>query len=93
MMIHSNSATLQRCSAAIRHHCFKEMNLTPGSAMYIYHVVMKGFTLVYKTLQPYQDEPDNYGLQVTEPDALLNMTLESDLSGLQVLYCTAITNL
>lgn len=34
--------------------------------------------------EPYQDEPDNHGLQVTEPDALLNMTLESDLSGLQV---------
>ncbi|CAJ2638809.1 unnamed protein product [Trifolium pratense] len=34
--------------------------------------------------EPYQDEPDNYGLLVTEPDALLNMTSESDLSGLQV---------
>ncbi|XP_004514888.1 protein LONG AFTER FAR-RED 3 isoform X2 [Cicer arietinum] len=34
--------------------------------------------------EPFQDEPDNYGLQVTEPDVLLNMTLESDLSGLQV---------
>ncbi|RDX77817.1 ytcJ, partial [Mucuna pruriens] len=34
--------------------------------------------------EPYVDEPDNYGLQVTEPEALLNMTLESDLSGLQV---------
>lgn len=69
------------------------MDLTPSLTMCIYHVVMKGFTLVYKILQPYQDEPDNYGLQVTEPDALLNMTLESDLSGLQVLYSTAITNL
>ncbi|XP_014522830.1 uncharacterized protein LOC106779263 [Vigna radiata var. radiata] len=34
--------------------------------------------------EPYVDEPDNYGLQVTEPEALLNMTLESDLYGLQV---------
>ncbi|XP_061351379.1 protein LONG AFTER FAR-RED 3 isoform X2 [Gastrolobium bilobum] len=34
--------------------------------------------------EPYVDEPDNYGLQVTEPEALLNMTLESDLHGLQV---------
>ncbi|TKY49710.1 putative amidohydrolase YtcJ [Spatholobus suberectus] len=34
--------------------------------------------------EPYVDEPDNYGLQVTEPEALVNMTLESDLSGLQV---------
>ncbi|QCD85624.1 Metal-dependent hydrolase [Vigna unguiculata] len=34
--------------------------------------------------EPYVDEPDNYGLQLTEPEALLNMTLESDLYGLQV---------
>ncbi|CAJ1978047.1 unnamed protein product [Sphenostylis stenocarpa] len=34
--------------------------------------------------EPYVDEPENYGLQVTEPEALLNMTLESDLNGLQV---------
>ncbi|TKY68292.1 putative amidohydrolase YtcJ [Spatholobus suberectus] len=34
--------------------------------------------------EPYVDEPDNYGLQVTELEALLNMTLESDLNGLQV---------
>ncbi|XP_052733426.1 protein LONG AFTER FAR-RED 3 isoform X1 [Vigna angularis] len=34
--------------------------------------------------EPYVDEPDNYGLQVTEPEGLLNMTLESDLYGLQV---------
>ncbi|KAJ1413519.1 Metal-dependent hydrolase [Sesbania bispinosa] len=34
--------------------------------------------------EPYVDDPDNYGLQVTEPEALLNMTLESDLNGLQV---------
>lgn len=34
--------------------------------------------------EPYIDEPDNYGLHVTEPEALLNMTLESDLNGLQV---------
>ncbi|KAF7836219.1 protein LONG AFTER FAR-RED 3 [Senna tora] len=34
--------------------------------------------------EPYVDEPHNYGLQVTEPEVLLNMTLESDLSGLQV---------
>ncbi|XP_019453825.1 PREDICTED: uncharacterized protein LOC109355242 [Lupinus angustifolius] len=34
--------------------------------------------------EPYVDDPDNYGLQVTEPEALLNMTLESDLYGLQV---------
>ncbi|KAJ7949348.1 Amidohydrolase [Quillaja saponaria] len=34
--------------------------------------------------EPYVDEPDNYGLQVTELEVLLNMTLASDLSGLQV---------
>ncbi|KAK7283947.1 hypothetical protein RIF29_13697 [Crotalaria pallida] len=34
--------------------------------------------------ESYVDEPDNYGLQVTEPEALLNMTLKSDLYGLQV---------
>ncbi|CAL0333595.1 unnamed protein product [Lupinus luteus] len=34
--------------------------------------------------ESYVDDPDNYGLQVTEPKALLNMTLESDLYGLQV---------
>ncbi|KAK7323297.1 hypothetical protein VNO77_26763 [Canavalia gladiata] len=34
--------------------------------------------------EPYVDEPNNYGLQVTELEALHNMTLESDLSGLQV---------
>ncbi|XP_050882336.1 protein LONG AFTER FAR-RED 3 isoform X2 [Lathyrus oleraceus] len=34
--------------------------------------------------EPYQDEPDNYGLQLADLDALLNMTLESDLSGLQI---------
>ncbi|KAL5078250.1 hypothetical protein RYX36_017234 [Vicia faba] len=34
--------------------------------------------------EPYQDEPDNYGLQLAELDALLNMTLESDLYGLQI---------
>ncbi|GAV75272.1 Amidohydro_3 domain-containing protein [Cephalotus follicularis] len=34
--------------------------------------------------EPYVDEPDNYGLQVTELDSLLNMTMASDKSGLQV---------
>ncbi|TKY68299.1 putative amidohydrolase YtcJ [Spatholobus suberectus] len=34
--------------------------------------------------EPYVDEPNNYGLQMTELEALLNMTLESDLNGLQV---------
>ncbi|KAG5130745.1 hypothetical protein AAZX31_13G179200 [Glycine max] len=34
--------------------------------------------------EPYVDDPDNYGLQVTELEALLNMTTESDLNGLQV---------
>ncbi|XP_058768499.1 protein LONG AFTER FAR-RED 3-like isoform X2 [Vicia villosa] len=34
--------------------------------------------------EPYEDEPDNYGLQLAELDTLLNMTLESDLSGLQI---------
>ncbi|KAE9592740.1 hypothetical protein Lal_00028697 [Lupinus albus] len=34
--------------------------------------------------ESYVDDPDNYGVQVTEPEALLNMTLESDLYGLQV---------
>ncbi|KAI9075512.1 hypothetical protein K1719_042523 [Acacia pycnantha] len=34
--------------------------------------------------EPYVDEPDNYGLQVTDAEVLLNLTLKSDLSGLQV---------
>ncbi|XP_027355187.1 protein LONG AFTER FAR-RED 3-like isoform X2 [Abrus precatorius] len=34
--------------------------------------------------EPYIDDPDNYGLQVTDPEALLNMTMDSDLNGLQV---------
>lgn len=34
--------------------------------------------------EPYVDEPDNYGLQVTELDCLFNMTLGADKSGLQV---------
>ncbi|KAL2326368.1 hypothetical protein Fmac_025426 [Flemingia macrophylla] len=34
--------------------------------------------------EPYINEPGNYGLQVTELETLLNMTLVSDLNGLQV---------
>ncbi|CAA7388485.1 unnamed protein product [Spirodela intermedia] len=34
--------------------------------------------------QPYVDEPHNYGLQVVDFGTLLNMTLPSDKSGLQV---------
>ncbi|KAL6853444.1 hypothetical protein ACP4OV_019473 [Aristida adscensionis] len=34
--------------------------------------------------EPYEGDPDNYGLQVIDMDNLLNMTLESDKSGLQV---------
>ncbi|KAK3221493.1 hypothetical protein Dsin_008518 [Dipteronia sinensis] len=34
--------------------------------------------------EPYADEPDNYGLQVTEIESLFNMTMASDKSGLQV---------
>ncbi|KAJ0100961.1 hypothetical protein Patl1_05358 [Pistacia atlantica] len=34
--------------------------------------------------EPYADEPDNYGLQVMDTESLLNMTLASDKSGLQV---------
>ncbi|KAJ8755909.1 hypothetical protein K2173_024454 [Erythroxylum novogranatense] len=34
--------------------------------------------------EPYLDEPQNYGLQVTDPEVLLNMTAASDRSGLQV---------
>ncbi|KAK9912780.1 hypothetical protein M0R45_036622 [Rubus argutus] len=34
--------------------------------------------------EPYADEPDNYGLQVTDPESLLNLTLASDKFGLQV---------
>ncbi|XP_054813429.1 protein LONG AFTER FAR-RED 3-like [Prosopis cineraria] len=37
--------------------------------------------LLYK---PYIDGPGNYGLQVTDAEVLLNLTLKSDLSGLQV---------
>ncbi|XP_062231391.1 protein LONG AFTER FAR-RED 3-like isoform X3 [Phragmites australis] len=34
--------------------------------------------------EPYEDDPGNYGLQVIDMDNLLNRTLESDKSGLQV---------
>ncbi|XP_010938567.1 protein LONG AFTER FAR-RED 3 isoform X2 [Elaeis guineensis] len=34
--------------------------------------------------EPYEDDPDNYGLQVTDIDWLLNATLESDKSRVQV---------
>nr|CAB3479458.1 unnamed protein product [Digitaria exilis] len=34
--------------------------------------------------EPYEGDPANYGLQVTDIDSLLNRTLESDKSGLQV---------
>ncbi|KAJ4720303.1 Amidohydrolase family [Melia azedarach] len=34
--------------------------------------------------EPYADEPHNYGLQVTELESLLNMTMAADKSGLQV---------
>ncbi|KAM7265368.1 hypothetical protein ACFE04_003051 [Oxalis oulophora] len=34
--------------------------------------------------EPYFDDPGNYGLQVTELDSLLNMSIASDKSGLQV---------
>ncbi|KAL2971863.1 hypothetical protein AAZX31_15G221300, partial [Glycine max] len=34
--------------------------------------------------EPYVDHPDNYGVQVIELEALLNMTLESNLNGLLV---------
>lgn len=34
--------------------------------------------------EPYFDDPHNYGLQVVEFESLFNMTIASDLSGLQV---------
>ncbi|KAK8478305.1 hypothetical protein V6N11_008890, partial [Hibiscus sabdariffa] len=34
--------------------------------------------------EPYFDDPDNFGLQVVESESLLNMTMASDVSGLQV---------
>ncbi|KAF8646759.1 hypothetical protein HU200_065550 [Digitaria exilis] len=34
--------------------------------------------------EPYEGDPGNYGLQATDIDSLLNRTLESDKSGLQV---------
>ncbi|XP_058079669.1 protein LONG AFTER FAR-RED 3 [Magnolia sinica] len=34
--------------------------------------------------EPYMDEPDNYGLRVTDPNWLLKMMVASDKSGLQV---------
>lgn len=34
--------------------------------------------------EPYADEPHNYGLQVTDPESLFNMTAASDKLGLQV---------
>ncbi|XP_039136012.1 protein LONG AFTER FAR-RED 3 [Dioscorea cayenensis subsp. rotundata] len=34
--------------------------------------------------EPYEDDPDNYGIQVTDFDWLLNMTLACDKSSLQV---------
>lgn len=36
------------------------------------------------TMQPYVDEPDNYGMQMTKRENLFNMTMESDKSKLQV---------
>ncbi|KAK4253181.1 hypothetical protein QN277_010777 [Acacia crassicarpa] len=34
--------------------------------------------------EPYVDDPENHGLLVTDAEVLLNLTLKSDLSGLQV---------
>ncbi|QHO32021.1 Putative amidohydrolase YtcJ [Arachis hypogaea] len=34
--------------------------------------------------EPYVDDPNNYGQQLIESEALFNMALESDLSGLQI---------
>ncbi|KAK8575714.1 hypothetical protein V6N13_033028 [Hibiscus sabdariffa] len=34
--------------------------------------------------EPYFDDPHNFGLQVVESESLLNMTMASDMSGLQV---------
>ncbi|XP_058196312.1 protein LONG AFTER FAR-RED 3 isoform X2 [Rhododendron vialii] len=34
--------------------------------------------------EPYVDDPQNFGLQVTDMESLFNMTVESDKSGLQV---------
>jgi hypothetical protein len=40
---------------------------------------------VNECLQPYKDDPASFGLQLIDMDVLLNATLESDKSGLQVL--------
>ncbi|KAK6933977.1 Amidohydrolase 3 [Dillenia turbinata] len=34
--------------------------------------------------EPYIDEPNNYGLQVTDPETLFNLTLAADYAGLQI---------
>ncbi|MBA0662939.1 hypothetical protein Goklo_007000 [Gossypium klotzschianum] len=38
----------------------------------------------WSRLHPYFDDPHNYGLQVLEFESLFNMTISSDMSGLQV---------
>ena len=38
------------------------------------------------SMQPYVDEPDNCGMQMTERENLFNMTMESDKSKLQVIF-------
>jgi len=43
-------------------------------------------------MQPYEDDPQNYGLIVTDLEWLLNATLASDRSGLQVFYILKIAS-
>ncbi|KAG6783319.1 hypothetical protein POTOM_012765 [Populus tomentosa] len=46
---------------------------------------VKGFKVDNATrYRPYAEEPHNYGLQVTDPESLFNMTAASDKLGLQV---------
>ena len=37
-------------------------------------------------MQPYVDEPQNYGIQTMDYEKLINMTMASDSSGLQVCF-------
>lgn len=47
-------------------------------------LIVHCFVTVYVTMQPYVDEPDNCGMQITEREKLFKLTMESDKSKLQV---------
>lgn len=51
---------------------------------YIYNLYKTDRDCYNEQLQPYVDDPENYGLKVTDFEWLLNATLAADRSGLQV---------